>query len=112
MPNDLTAPSSAPVFRIDKFVVPTDVRPAFIAQMQRIQETLRSLPGCRRTLVLDQTGGTGEFNVLTLVEGANEAAVASAAVFVKKKFADEGFDPAAFTRNAGVRSDQGFYAVA
>ena len=108
MPNDLTALSSTPVFRIDKFVVPTDARPAFIAQMQRIQETLRSLPGCRRTLVLDQTGGTGEFNVLTLVEWANEAAV----VFVKKKFTDEGFDPAAFTRNAGVRSDQGFYAVA
>ena len=112
MSNDFAAPSPAPVFRIDKFVVPADVRAAFIAQMQRIQATLRTLPGCQRTLVLDQTGGTGEFNVLTLVEWENEAAVASAAVFVKKKFADEGFDPVAFTRNAGVRSDQGFYAAA
>lgn len=112
MSNDLAALSPAPVFRIDKFVVPADVRPAFIAQMQRIQATLRTLPGCQRTLVLDQTGGTGEFNVLTVVEWANTEAVASAAVFVKKKFADEGFDPVTFTRDAGVRSDQGFYAVA
>ncbi|MET0350255.1 MAG: antibiotic biosynthesis monooxygenase [Rhizobacter sp.] len=112
MPNDFATHSSATVFRIDKFVVPTEVRPAFIAQMQRIQETLRTLPGCQRTLVLEQTGGAGEFNVLTLVEWANEEAVASASAFVKQKFADEGFDPVAFTRNAVVRSDQGFYAVA
>jgi len=112
MPNDLTALSPAPVFRIDKFVVPAEVRATFIAQMHRIQATLRTLPGCQRTLVLDHTGGTGEFNVLTLVEWASEEAVASAAVVVKKKFADEGFDPVAFTRDAGVRSDQGFYAVA
>lgn len=112
MSNDSPALSSVPVFRIDKFVVPADVRPAFIAQMQRIQDTLRTLPGCLRAHVLNQTGGTGEFNVLTLVEWANEEAVASAAAFVKKKFADEGFDPVAFTKNAGVRSDQGFFAVA
>ncbi|MDM0075538.1 antibiotic biosynthesis monooxygenase [Variovorax sp. J2P1-59] len=112
MSNDSAALSSTPVFRIDKFVVPTDVRPAFIAQMQRVQDILRTLPGCLRTHVLDQTGGTGEFNVLTLVEWANEEAVASATVVVKKKFADEGFDPVAFTKNAGVRSDQGFYVVA
>jgi hypothetical protein len=31
---------------------------------------------------------------------------------VKKKFAEEGFDPVAFTKNAGVRSDQGFYRIA
>jgi len=112
MPNDPATLSPASIFRIDKFVVPADVRPAFIAQMQRIQATLRTLPGCQRTLVLDQTGGTGEFNVLTVVEWANAEAVASAAAVVKKKFADEGFDPVAFTRDAGVRSDQGFYAVA
>lgn len=112
MSNDSAVLLSAPVFRIDKFVVPADVRPAFIAQMQRIQSTLRTLPGCLRAHVLDQTGGTGEFNVLTLVEWANEEAVASAIAVVKKKFADEGFDPAVFTRNAGVRSDLGFYAIA
>lgn len=112
MSNESTAVSSAPVFRIDKFVVPAETLAAFIAQMQRVQQTLRTLPGCLRAHVLNQTGGAGEFNVVTLVEWANAEAVAAAAVSVKKKFADEGFDPVAFTKNAGVRSDLGFYGVA
>lgn len=112
MPNESNAVSSAPVFRIDKFVVPAETLAAFIAQMQRVQQTLRTLPGCLRAHVLNQTGGAGEFNVVTLVEWANAEAVAAAAASVKKKFADEGFDPVAFTKNAGVRSDLGFYGVA
>lgn len=112
MSNESNAVSSAPVFRIDKFVVPAHTLAAFIAQMQRVQQTLRTLPGCLRAHVLNQTGGAGEFNVVTLVEWANAEAVAAAAVSVKKKFADEGFDPVAFTKSAGVRSDQGFYGVA
>lgn len=112
MSNEPTAVSSAPVFRIDKFVVPAETLAAFIAQMQRVQQTLRTLPGCLRAHVLNQTGGAGEFNVVTLVEWANAEAVAAAAVSVKKKFADEGFDPVAFTKNASVRSDLGFYGVA
>lgn len=112
MSNDSVSLPSARVFRIDKFIVPADVRPAFIAQMQRIQQTLRTLPGCLSTHVLNQTGGTGEFNVLTFVEWANEEAVASASAFMQRKFAEEGFDPVVFTKNAGVRADQGFYTVA
>ncbi|NVM88015.1 antibiotic biosynthesis monooxygenase family protein [Variovorax sp. SG517] len=112
MSNNATVSASGPVFRVDKFVVPAGVRAEFIAQMRRIQQTLRALPGCLRAHVLDQTGGNGEFNVLTLVEWADEQAVASAAEFVKKKFAEEGFDPVAFTSNAGVRPDQGFYRIA
>lgn len=112
MSNESNAVSSAPVFRVDKFVVPADVLPAFVAQMQRVQHTLRTLPGCLRAHVLNQTGGAGEFNVVTLVEWASADAVASAAALVKQKFAQEGFDPVAFTKNAGVRSDLGFYGVA
>jgi len=112
MSNDFASLSSTSLFRIDKFVVPAAVRPAFIAQMQHIQARLRTLPGCLRTSVLDQTGGSGEFNVLTLVEWADQAAVTAATGVVQKMLADEGFDPIAFTRDAGVRADQGFYTVA
>ncbi|MET3177292.1 UNVERIFIED_ORG: quinol monooxygenase YgiN [Variovorax guangxiensis] len=116
MSNDTSVASpvsaSGPVFRVDKFAVPAEARQAFIAQMQRIQQTLRNLPGCLRAHVLDQTGGGSEFNVLTLVEWTSEQAVASATELVKKKFAEEGFDPVEFTKKAGVRSDQGFYRIA
>ena len=107
-PSNPSNPSN-PVFRIDKFVVPTDVLPSFVAQMQRVQQTLRTLPGCLRNHVLTQTGGPGEFNVITLVEWASEQAVAAAQIVVKKKFAQEGFDPVGFVQQNGVRADMGLY---
>ena len=79
--------------------------------MQRVQQTLRTLPGCLRDHVLTQTGGPGEFNVITLLEWANEQAVSAAQVFVKKKFAKEGFDPVEFMKRNGVRADLGFYGA-
>ena len=47
-----------------------------------------------------------------MVEWAGVAAVAAAAVSVKQQFEREGFDPVGFTRSAGIRSDQGLYAIA
>ena len=112
MASNQTPNVPTPVFRVDKFIVPAEVMPAFVAQMQRIQQTLRSLPGCVRNQVLTQTGGPGEFIVLSVVEWASEQAVAAATSFVQKKFAEEGFDPADFVRRNGVRADLGFYRAA
>ena len=106
MPHD----SSATVFRVDKFIVPAPVLSAFVDQMHQIQRTLRTLPGCLRAMVLTQTGGAGEFNALTVVEWANDDAVAAAQQTVQKKFAEDGFDPKAFVQSLGVRGDLGVYA--
>jgi len=108
MPHD----SSATVFRIDKFIVPAAVLNVFVDQMHRIQNTLRTLPGCLRAMVLTQTGGPGEFNALTVVEWANDEAVAAAQQAVQKKFAEDGFDPKTFVQGLGVRSDLAMYAQA
>lgn len=97
------------VFRIDKFMVPADALSAFIEKMTQIQSTLRTLPGCLRVLTLKQTGGAGEFNVVTFVEWANAGAVRNATSTMQKKFADDGFDPALFTKSLKVRGDLGFY---
>ncbi|WP_332777217.1 antibiotic biosynthesis monooxygenase [Polaromonas sp.] len=114
MPNESSASASttACVFRIDKFVVPADALPAFIKQMQHIQGAVHGLPGCQRDLLLTQTGGAGEFNVVRMIEWASAEAVAAAQAVVQKKFADEGFDPAAFVQRLGVRADLGFYSKA
>lgn len=103
---------SAPVFRIDKFVVPTNTLPAFIEQVRRTQQTLGALPGCRQNLVLTQTGGPGEFNVMTLVEWENAQAIAAATAAMQMKYAEEGFDPSAFMQTLGVRADIGLYSKA
>jgi hypothetical protein len=101
---------SASVFRVDKFVVPAESLPEFIAQMRRAHQTLATLPGCQQKHVLTQTGGDGEFNVVTVVEWANAQAVASAQAVMLRKFEEEGFDPATFRRKLGVRGDSGFYS--
>jgi len=110
-----TSPSvhfPASVFRIDKFAVPADVLPAFIEQVHQTQETLGALPGCQQNLVLTQTGGPGEFNVVTIVEWVNTQAIVAATAVMQKKYAEEGFDPSAFMQTLGVRADLGLYSKA
>lgn len=104
--------NSACVFRVDKFVVPVAALHTFIEQMHHIQGLLRGQPGCQRDLLLTQTGGGAEFNVVRIIEWASAQAVADATAVVQKKFADEGFDPAAFANGLGVRTDLGFYGIA
>ena len=110
-PTDHTPPPS-PVLRIDKFAVPPESLDTFVNQMKRIQRTLRTLAGCQRTMVLTQSGGDSGFNVVTLVEWADDAAVAAAGKYMQRWFAREGFTPAAFARELNVRTDLGFYEPA
>jgi spore maturation protein SpmB len=110
MSNGSSASSS--VFRVDKFVAPADALPAFLERVHRIQGMLDTLPGCKQNLVLTQTGGPGEFNVVTLVEWASTPAMDAAKAIVQKKYAKEGFDPASFMQRLGVRVDMGLYSNA
>lgn len=104
------ADPAAPVFRVDKFLVPAAVLPDFLAQMQRIQGQVRDLPGCLRDLLLTRTGGNGEFNVVRLIEWADAQALTEALPVVQRRFMQQGIDPRAFTEKLGVRADFGFYA--
>ncbi|WP_431095486.1 antibiotic biosynthesis monooxygenase [Polaromonas aquatica] len=110
MPDVLHTDASAPVFRVDKFVVPAESLPEFVAQLRRAHQILATLPGCQQKHVLTQTGGDGQFNVVTVVEWANAQAVASAQAVMQGRFEEEGFDPATFRRKLGVRGDSGFYS--
>ncbi len=97
--------------RVDKFVVPEAVHDQFVRKMKYLQESLRTLPGCLSANLLSQTDGTGEFNVLTLVEWENESSIANAFIVMQQKFAEEKFDPKEFTRSLGIRADLGFYKI-
>jgi hypothetical protein len=111
-PKNPHSPCAACVYRVDKFVVPVASLHPFIEQMHHIQGLLRGQPGCLRDLLLTQTGGAAEFNVVRIIEWASSQAVADATAAVQKKFAAEGFDPAAFAQGLGVRADLGFYGMA
>ena len=97
------------VFRIDKFAVPAGTMPDFLPRLHRIDGLLAGQPGCLQHRVLMATDAATEFNVLTLVEWADAAAMAAARAAVQAQYAQEGFDPAAFMRHLGVRADMGSF---
>jgi len=107
----MNAPANhaASIFRIDRFVVPAGALPAFMERLRFTQQTLDDVPGCRQNLVLQQEDRPGEFNIITLVEWSDAEAIAAAKAAMQAKYAEEGFDPAAFIQKLGVQADMGIY---
>ncbi len=104
------SPSHAgPVFRVDKFKVPEAAMAAFSGRLHLIQRALDEQAGCGQNLVLRQTGGPGEFNVVTIVEWASAEAMATAQARMQQRYADEGFDPKAFMQRHGIQADLALY---
>jgi hypothetical protein len=104
--------TSTSVFRVDKFVVPSQSISVFVERIQHVQRMLGALPGCLQKRVLTQTGDSSEFDVVTVVEWASADAVAAAQVVMQKQLASEGFDIQAFRKKLGVRGDSGMYREA
>lgn len=104
--------SSGAVFRVDKFVVPAAALEVFLTRLRQVHALLVELPGSLQRHILTQTGGPGEFNVVTLLEWADAGAMAAAQEIVQKSFAAEGYDPQKMLVELGIRADQGFYRKA
>lgn len=113
MPADSSAAACATsVFRIDKFVVPSQSISAFVERIHHVQRMLGDLPGCLQKHVLTQTGDSSEFDVVTVVEWASADAIKAAQAVMQKQLDSEGFDLQAFRKKLGVRGDSGFYRAA
>lgn len=100
---------STPLFRVDKFAVPAASLSAFLARLHSVDRLLATQPGCRQNLVLTHTEGSGEFNVVTVVEWATAEAMARAKATMQAHYAADGFDPPAFMKSLGVRGDLSVY---
>ena len=103
------ANSPAPVYRLDHFIVPAAALPAFTERLRLTQQALDGMPGCRQNLVLSRIGAGGEYDVATLVEWDSADAVAAAKAAMQQRYAEEGFDPAAFMRALDIRADMASY---
>ncbi|KAF0813590.1 hypothetical protein IGB42_01941 [Andreprevotia sp. IGB-42] len=112
MPESLSINAATPLFRVDKFAVPAGAMPAFMAQVNRINELVSTLPGCMQNLVLTDAGQGSDFNVVTLAEWASDDAFTTARAFVQQRHAAEGFDPAAYMQQLGIRADMGLFRPA
>jgi heme-degrading monooxygenase HmoA len=87
MPKESSAPASHSVFRIDKFVVPSQAISAFVERIHHVQRMLGEQPGCLQKHVLTQTGDSSEFDVVTVVEWASADAVAAAQAVMQEQLA-------------------------
>ena len=104
-----TRRSSTSLYRIDRFDVPNAAREAFMERLRHVQQALDPQPGCLQNLVLTQPGEGGETKVVTIVEWASAEAAANAKAVMQQRYAQEGFDAAAFMKKLGVRADFGAY---
>lgn len=100
---------AGPIYRIDKFAVPLPARDAFLAAVTQTHAVLCRQPGHLRDLVVEQCGGPGRFNFVTLVEWTDIAAVETAAAAVRQRHAALGLDPRALMANAGIAGDIALY---
>jgi len=96
-------------FRVDRFDVPRAALAAFMARLRITQRLLGERDGCRQNLVLEGPAQGDSVAVVTIVEWASEAAMAGARAAMQAHYAREGFDPAAFMRELGIRPDMLVY---
>lgn len=97
------------LYRIDKFAVPTASLGEFAALVGRTHEILQRQEGFVRDLVLEQISGPGEFNIVTLVEWADERSYQAAVGAIARFHEEIGFDRRATVNRLGVRADLGLY---
>jgi hypothetical protein len=96
------------VYRVDKFMVPSAAREEFLDRVSSTHAVLWAQPGFVRDLILEQSGGPGEFNFVTLVEWEDPdiESVRAAVAALHKRMS---FDPQEFMARAGIKADIGMY---
>ena len=97
--------ASAEIYRVDKFVVPEAARDEFLARIRETHELLRRQPGFIRDAILEQVAGPGKFNIVTIAEWQDQAAIDAARDVVRRAHAQRGFSPQETMKRLGIEAD-------
>lgn len=97
--------ASAAIYRVDKFVVPAAARDEFLARIRETHELLRRQPGFIRDAILEQVAGPGKFNIVTIAEWQDQAAIDAARDVVRRAHAQRGFSPQETMKRLGIEAD-------
>lgn len=97
--------ASAAIYRVDKFVVPEAARDEFLARIRETHELLRRQPGFIRDAILEQVAGPGKFNIVTIAEWQDQAAIDAARDAVRRAHAQRGFSPQETMKRLGIEAD-------
>lgn len=93
------------VFRVDKFVVPSEAREEILVKVRMTHELLRRQQGFVQDFLLEQFSGPGEFNLVTIVEWESQAAVDKVIPIVKAAHERIAFNPQETIARLGVKAD-------
>ena len=107
-----TQHNSGSVYRIDKFAVPQAAREKFLAKLDETKVFLDTREGCLQNVVLEHESGSERFNLITIVEWADEAAFEKAKAAMVEARRESGFDPLEFIALLGVEADMANYVAA
>jgi len=97
------------IYRVDKFKVPAAARQEFLGVVQGVHQLLRTLPGFEGDFLLEQSGGPGAFNIVTIAIWKDQAAFQAAKARAEADRAQTGFNPQAFMVKLGIQGDLADY---
>jgi heme-degrading monooxygenase HmoA len=97
------------IYRVDKFIVPNHVRNEFMDKVLKTHEFLRMLPGFLEDVVLEQVGGAGEFNFVTIVKWANAESIENAKSLAMAKHKEMEFNPQEMFTRLNIKADLANY---
>lgn len=99
----------APLYRINKFAVPTAARAEFVELVEKTLAVIRSQDGYVKDLFLEQHAGPGKFNFCTMIEFANEEFAPKVAAAIGEFDRSLNLDRAALMEKLGVQTDSASY---
>ena len=100
---------AATIYRVDKFVVPAPAREEFLRRVLDTHQVLRRQPGFVRDSILEQVSGPGRFNIVTLAEWEDQAAIDAARAEVLKAHTESGFNPQETMARLRIEADIATY---
>lgn len=105
VPENRATEKSKHVYRVDKFVVPAGAREEFLEKVLKTHVLLRTQSGFVQDVVLEQSGGPGEFNIVTIVEWDSADQVENARAVVMAVHQQMKFNPQEMVARLGIKAD-------
>lgn len=101
--------NGAPLYRINKFSVPTESRDAFLDLMARTHAVLRRQDGVVTDRILEQQSGPGVFNFVAMIEFTGPEVVETIVSAVAAFDRQSGIDRQQAMAGLGIKADMGLY---
>jgi heme-degrading monooxygenase HmoA len=98
------------VYRVDKFRVPAPARAEFLERVRETHNALKSQPGLIQDFILEQTGGPGVFNIVTVAVWQDARAVDAAKTAMEEWRRSTGFEPKEMFSRLNIEADLANYS--